>query len=107
MFDLSTPIENLYLVGPARAKLLKHLGIHTLSDLLFYFPRAHQDLSKFTPIAELKAGDFANVKAKILDAKTFRSKVRRFTLTQALIEDDSGSITCVWFNQPFLSKVLK
>lgn len=106
MFDLSTPIDNLYLVGPARAKLLKHLGIHTLQDLIFYFPRTHQDLSHFTPINELAFGEFANVKARVLEIKSFRTKVRRFTLTQALIEDDSGSITCVWFNQPYLSKVI-
>ncbi len=107
MFDLSTPIENLYLVGPARAKLLKNLGIKTLEDLLFYFPRAHNDLSKFASIKDLKAGNTANVKAKILEVKSFRTKVRRFTLTQALIEDDTSSITAVWFNQPFLAKVLK
>ncbi len=107
MFELNTPVEKLYLVGPARAKLFKNLGIETLQDLLFYFPRAHQDLSQFTAISELKPGMTANIKAKILDVKSFRTKVRKFTLTQALIEDDSGSIVCVWFNQPFLSKVLK
>lgn len=107
MFDLSTPIEQLYLVGPARAKLLKNLGILTLSGLLFYFPRAHNDLSKFTNIMDLKLGETANIKGKILETKTFRTKVRRFTLTHALVEDSSGSILCVWFNQPFLSKILK
>lgn len=107
MFDLKTPIENLYLVGPARAKLLKNLGIKTLEDLLFYFPRAHQDLSKFTEIVNLKAGDIANIKARVLEIKSFRTKVRRFTLTQALVEDNTASIVCVWFNQPFLNKVIK
>jgi ATP-dependent DNA helicase RecG len=107
LFPLSTPIEQLYLVGPARAKLLKNLGIVTLEDLLFYFPRAHNDLSKFTSIVDLKAGETANIKAKILESKSFRTKVRRFSLTQALVEDESGSIICVWFNQPFLAKVLK
>src|SRR3990167_3737292 len=107
MFDLSTPIENLYLVGPARAKLLKNLGIATLEDLVFYFPRTHSDLSRFTKISELKLGETANIKAKILEIKSFRTKVRRLTLTHALVEDNTGSILCVWFNQPFLSKVLK
>ncbi len=107
MFDLNSPIEELYLVGPARAKLLKKLGVTTLKDLLFYLPRAHQDLSKFSPIGELKANEFSNVKAKIISVKSFRTRARRLTLTQATIEDDSGTITCVWFNQPFLSKVLK
>lgn len=107
MFNLSTPVEELYLVGPARAKLLKNLGIHTLEDLLFYFPRAHQDLSTFTPINELKLGEAANIKGRILEVKSFRTKVRRFSLTQALVEDDTGPILCVWFNQPFLAKTLK
>ncbi len=107
MFELSTPIEQLYLVGPARARLLKNLGINTLEDLLFYFPRAHNDLSRLTKIAKLKLGETASVKGAILESRTFRTKVRRFTLTQALIQDDSGTLMCVWFNQPFLAKILK
>jgi ATP-dependent DNA helicase RecG len=106
MFELNTPIENLYLVGPARAKLLKRLEIKTLEDLIFYFPRAHHDLSQFVSIADLKAGMTSNIKAKILEVKSFRTKVRKLSLTQALIEDDTGSIICIWFNQPFLSKIL-
>ncbi len=107
MFDLSTPIEELYLVGPARAKLLKHLGIQTLKDLLYYFPRSHQDLSKFTNIADLVAGDFSNIKATVVSIKSFRTKVRRLTLTTAVVEDETGTISCIWFNQPFLDKVIK
>src|SRR3989338_9623340 len=106
MFDLKTPIENLYLVGPARAKLLHNLGIKNLEDLLFYFPRAHQDLTKITLIEDLKPGEFSNIKARILEIKSFRTKVRKLSLTHALAEDDSGSILCVWFNQPFLTKVI-
>jgi ATP-dependent DNA helicase RecG len=107
MFDLKSPIEGLYLVGPARAKLLKHLGIHTLEDLLFYFPRAHHDLSKFTSIADLQINQFANVKAQILSVKSFRTRVRRITMTTAVVRDDTGTINCVWFNQPYLQKTLK
>ncbi len=107
MFNLNTPVEKLYLVGPARAKILKKLGIKTLEDLFFYFPRTHQDLSLITQIDKLKAGEFANIKARVLEIKTFRTKVRRLALTHALVEDDTGSIVCVWFNQPFLSKIIK
>lgn len=107
MFNLLTPVEDLYLVGPARAKILKKLGIKTLEDLLFYFPRNHQDLSNLTEISKLKPGEFSNIKAEVLELKTFRTKIRRLSLTQALVEDNTGSIVCVWFNQPFLSKVIK
>ena len=107
MFNLNTPVEQLYLVGPARAKLLKNLGLHSLADLLFYFPRAHSDLSHFTEIAQLKLGESATIRARILEIKSFRTKVRRLTITQALVADDTGSVLCVWFNQPFLAKTLK
>jgi ATP-dependent DNA helicase RecG len=107
MFDLSTPVAQLYLVGPARAKLLQNLGIHTLKDLLFYFPRYHQDLSKFSPIAELTPGEFASIKATVVSVKTFRTRARRLTITQAVLADDSGTITGNWFNQPYMSKNLK
>lgn len=107
MFDLKTPIENLYLVGPQRAKLLKKLEIHTLGDLLFYFPRSHQDLTKITPIKDLKPGEYGNIKAKVLEIKSFRTKIRKLTLTHALVEDDTANITCMWFGQPFLNKVIK
>lgn len=107
MFDLKSPIDKLYLVGPARAKLLKNLGVQTLEDLLFYFPRMHQDLSVFTPISDITIGQFVNIKAKVVSVRTFRTRVRRLTLTQAVVEDDSGSVTCIWFNQPYLQKNLK
>lgn len=107
MFNLNTPIEELYLVGPARAKLLKNLGIATVQDLLFYFPRAHADLSQFSSIIDLKPGMQATIKGRLLEVKSFRTKIRRFSLTQALIEDETGAILAVWFNQPFLAKVLK
>ncbi|MGE5297799.1 MAG: ATP-dependent DNA helicase RecG [Acidobacteriaceae bacterium] len=107
MFNLNTPVEELYLVGPARAKLLKKLGISDLSDLLYFFPRFHQDLSQFSPIKEVKPGNFANIKARIVTIKSFRTKVKRFSLTSAVVEDDTDSLSCVWFNQPFLTKVLR
>jgi ATP-dependent DNA helicase RecG len=105
--DLTTRIEQLYLVGPQRAKLLKKLGINILEDLLYYFPRTHQDLSKLTLIKDLKQDEFANIKGQVLELKTFRTKVKRLTITQALIEDETGAVLCIWFNQPFLSKVIK
>ena len=107
MFALNTPVEQLYLVGPARSALLKKLGIVTLNDLLFYFPRKHEDLSKIIEIKDLKADEFSNIKSKIIEIRSFRTRVRRLTLTSAQVSDGSGSISCIWFNQPFLEKTLK
>ena len=42
---LATPVQFLKGVGPARAELLERLGLHTVRDVLFFFPRDYQDLS--------------------------------------------------------------
>src|ERR1700704_2562876 len=63
-------------VGPKRAELLARLELHTVQDLLFYFPIAHKDRASVTPIAHLKPGKEANVVAQIIDVtcKRFNGK---------------------------------
>src|SRR5262245_61615653 len=40
-------------VSPARLELLQRLGLETVGDLLFHFPRAYEDLTEIRRIAEL------------------------------------------------------
>ncbi len=105
--DLSTSIDAIPRIGPVFAKRLKKLGINAIRDLLFYFPRSYQDLSQITPIAQLKEGGNYCVVGKILETKEERTFKKRLHLTTALVQDKSGSIKAVWFNQPYLRSVLK
>ena len=99
------PIQFVKGVGPAKAKLLANLGIVTVEDLLYLFPRRYEDRSQFTPIAMLKVGETQTICGQVLTCRrNFYSKNRT---VEATIADKSGRIACVWFNQPYLDKVFK
>ena len=105
--NLSTPIEKIPRVGPQFQKKLKKLGIKTIKDLLWHFPHRYEDFSNLIPISKVKVGETCCILGKILEIKNSRTWKKRMFLTQAVIEDKSGAIKVVWFNQPYLVRVLK
>lgn len=104
--DLSTSIEKIPRIGPVYQKRLKRMGIKTVQDLLLHFPYRYDDFSKISLVAEVKAGEVFCVQGKILEIKTNRTWKRRMFLTNAILEDKSGAIKIVWFNQPYLINTL-
>jgi ATP-dependent DNA helicase RecG len=107
MYDLNTPIFKLGRLGQVLYKKLNKLEILNLGDLIFYFPFRHEDFSNVLPISKITPGITATVKGKIDLIANRRSWAKRKILTEALVSDDSGSIKVIWFNQPFLTKILK
>src|SRR5687768_15196501 len=87
--SLDTPVQFLTGVGPHRASLLAKLNIHTIEDLLYFFPREHQD-RHVQPIRNLRPGLKMAVKGEIISAGI---KQIGATLGQAkaLIQDASAS----------------
>lgn len=105
---LSTSIQYLKGIGPKRAGLFSSLGIKTIEDLFYYFPRRYEDRTNFLPIAKLLQGQVYTIKARVLASKERTSFKRRgFSIVEAVVSDDSGSISCVWFNQPYLKEYFK
>ncbi len=105
--DLYTPIEKLPYIGPLYQKRLKKLGIKTVQNLLYHFPHRYEDFSNIVSISQTKLNQFCCIQGKILEIKNSRTWKKRMILTQAMIEDKSGAIKVIWFNQPYLIKVLK
>ena len=107
MYSLNTSIENLTRVGKTTAGRLKRLGLNNVKDLLYYFPFRYEDYSQVVEIKDLRPNQTVTVKGKIVLIENRRAHRRRMTITEALIEDETGSIKVIWFNQPFLVKNLK
>jgi ATP-dependent DNA helicase RecG len=105
--NFTTPIEEIPKVGAAFAKRFKLLKIRTLGDLLFYFPRTYEDLSNISKIKDIKPNQPITIHGKILEIGQERSWVKKMSITKALIQDDTGTIEVIWFNQPYLVKSLK
>jgi len=105
--NLATKVSDLGIIGRRLAKRLKNLDIETVHDLIFYFPARHEDLSKITPIKDLRADETANIRARIELIKVRRSPVKRKILTEAIVDDGTGKLKIIWFNQSYLGKILR
>ncbi len=105
--NLDTKAQYIRGVGPTIAKKLAKIGIYTARDLLLYLPYKYNDLSKVIPISSLRPLDAAIIKAKIISIHVTRSFRRRIHITTILLTDDSGSIEAIFFNQPYLERILK
>ncbi|MFA5208157.1 MAG: ATP-dependent DNA helicase RecG [Candidatus Paceibacterota bacterium] len=104
--NFSTKIEEIPNVGKVYGKRLKAMGIKTLADLIYYFPREYKDFSKISKIKDIKINEKICILGKIISINQNKTWVKRMIITTALIEDDTGAIEAVWFNQPYLNKVL-
>ncbi len=105
--QLATPVEKIPRVGPQYQRKLKKLGIKTVGDLLFHFPHRYEDFSNIVPISKVEAGKIVCVQGKITAIKNVRIFRRRLVITEALINDNSGTLRVTWFNQPYLISTLK
>jgi ATP-dependent DNA helicase RecG len=102
----SKSIITLPKVGPKYKKLLEKLEIRTIGDLLYHFPFRYEDYSKIKKVAELEEGDVVSVAARLETISNIYTKHGK-RLTRAKIEDHTGEIDVVWFNQHYLAKTLK
>ncbi len=103
---LDAPVTVLSGVGPAVAKILARLGMHTLGDMLYYFPRRYDDYSALKTIHQLFYGEEVTVIASVVEINTRTAKSGK-RLTEAVISDGSGSLRVTWFNQPWRASQLR
>ena len=93
-------------VGPGRAKILERLGVKTVGDMLYYFPRDWMDRTNIKPINTVKPGERVTVKGVVAGGGTRRVK-GSLRITTVMIQDGRGYISGVWYNQPYMEKVFK
>lgn len=87
-------------IGPKRAAALEKLGILSIHDLLYFFPRRYEDRSRFRSISNLRAGEFATVRGEVLTLGV--KPIRRMRIFELVVGDAGDMIHAVWFNQPYL-----
>ncbi|GLV58804.1 ATP-dependent DNA helicase RecG [Dictyobacter sp. S3.2.2.5] len=103
---LSADITAIPGVGPSAATRLHSLGLRTVRDLLFYFPREHRDYSQLTRIADVPFNEVTTTMGLIWEVEMKRTGNGR-TRTIATISDETGKLYVSWFNQPYLQKQLQ
>ena len=105
MMDLNSPITNLPKVGPILTRKFEKLGVASIGDLFYHVPNRYIDYSLITTISRLHPDETATIHAKIISIKNIYSK-RGLKMQIGSVEDATGKIAVIWFNQPFLIKTL-
>jgi ATP-dependent DNA helicase RecG len=103
--ELQAPLLRLFGVGEKNTESFQRLGLHTIGDLLWYFPRRYVDYSTTKPINRLWYGETVTVLASVREATTRRTK--RGTITEITVADGSGSLLVTFFNQPWIAERMR
>jgi ATP-dependent DNA helicase RecG len=105
-FGLEASLQVLPGIGPVKAKSLSLLGLMTLGDLLYYFPRRYDDYSQLKTIRELAYGQDVTVVASVQDVTTHPVRNRNIKITEATVSDGTSILRLTWFNQPWIARRL-
>ena len=96
------PLRYLHGIGPRRAEALQKLGVYTSRDLFFLFPRRYEDRTHFVKIGELTPAENLTLRGEVLTLGI--RPLKQMPLFEMRIGDETGIISAVWFNQPYLKK---
>jgi ATP-dependent DNA helicase RecG len=98
--SLTMPAQYLKGVGPARARVFAQMGVHTVADLLEYYPRDWVFAPDAVKISQLRPNQTAAVIGLVesTDYQTFR----RQPIFEVVLSDETGVLRIVWFHGGFL-----
>ncbi len=106
MPSLSSPLSTIIRLKETTTTGLRKLGIHTIEDLLYHFPTRYADASSFVSIGSLVEGAEVTVRGRVSKLSARKGWKSKMNMTEGVVEDVSGNIHVVWFNQPYLASML-
>ena len=104
---LNDSVRSLAGIGEKRALLLEAIGIHTVYDLLNYFPRDYEDRTKITTISEAQNDETVCIRATVFSDVTERRPRKGLVIYNAVLYDGSGKLTATWFNNKYIKGRLR
>ena len=85
---------------------LKSLGINTVYDLIYYFPRAYDDRTNIKKIGELKFNEYVVIKANVMSVVNLTVRNGK-KIVKAMVSDGTGIMEILWFGMPYIKKSLR
>ncbi|WP_243094600.1 ATP-dependent DNA helicase RecG [Thermus thalpophilus] len=91
------------LAPPQSRKKLSELGLHTVRDVLQYYPRRYEDRRALPGVRFLEDGKKATLQVKVLSKELIKTPKKGMQVVQVKAQDAWGfRLTLVWFNQPWV-----
>ena len=103
--SLDLPAADIKGVGQTIAARLAKLGVNSVRDILYFFPRRFMDFSHRRTVSTLEIGKEQTIFVNVWEAR--QVMLGRMKSTEAVLGDETGNVRAVWFNQPWLAKQLK
>ena len=103
---LDSPVDRLRGVDSRLSARLRRLEVSSIRDLLYLFPRRHNDFSRIAKISELVPGEEQTIVATVWEARV-TSLGKRLKATEAVVSDETGNMRVIWFGQSHLARLLK
>ncbi len=102
-----TPLAAIPTIKQQTLAKLARLGLSTVRDLLYHFPFRYEDYSETHAIAAIAPDEKCTLEGTIVSIEAGRTWKKKMFLTEAVLEDATGSLRLIWFNQRFVSQTLK
>ena len=102
--SLDRPASVLPGVGPTIASKLATVGVHSVRDLLYHYPRRHVPI---VWIRDLAPGEEQGVVGTVWEARVVNLGGPRRQSAEAVLSDETGNLRVVWFNQSFVARSLR
>jgi ATP-dependent DNA helicase RecG len=93
-------------IGPRTAQTLERLGLYTLRDMLYFFPRRYDDYTRLIPINRLAYGEEVTVIGTVQSVNLRSMHGGKLQRVEAIVSDGTGALRVSWFNQVWIARRL-
>jgi len=104
--ELSSFISDEFRLNDFQKKGLKKLRLHTIEDLLYYFPVRYGEVATIKHIKDVEVGDHVVLYGTIKNLSISKAFQKKTSMAKGTLTDDTGSLNIVWFHQPYIAKMI-
>jgi ATP-dependent DNA helicase RecG len=108
LLNLQSPVSDVPGVGPKKKVALENIGVTKVKDLLYYLPNTYRDTTEIITLEELLQSEEKEGTVNVSVSQVNHTYIGgRRSIFKAMVEDETGRATVMWFNQPFMQRVVK
>jgi len=107
---MASPKDNIQFlkgIGPAKAKRFNALGIETIGDLIYHYPRSYEDRTTMVFIAELEVDCPACFKAMVMRVDKTHLIRKGLEITKVVVADSTARLNLTFFNNRYVAEALR
>src|SRR3989344_5009729 len=101
------PIQKCFRISETQKRALNRVGLNSVLELLRHVPSRYESVEDIKRVRDLRPGETAIVYGKLSGLSTRKAFRRKTPIAEGFLRDETGKIKIIWFNQPYLAKLLR